>query len=261
MSFQLAERELGRALDRAQRHSVPTLNDITATMLEELRRLSPLAVDAYLRWHLHPGSETSFDGFTRDVIRGEMDPKTWGHRDILALVGEDRRGAALTMTADQVRNMVAGIEGERWRRLSLHDARQVNRDAGASGWGAPGVLVRLAPYWWTPPRKEVKDYIVSSSWMSNVVPSEVEVIPDANFVVAFRRWIACRVAWWAKARSIELSTASPRQLVDEIGTDINNVTSDGAAALSALIREAKLPFDPDQHVRGFVGPDEWYAAG
>src|SRR2546423_4223525 len=99
MMIRKLEGELGRDLIIAQRHSVPTLNDITDAMLDELRQLSPETVNTYLKFHLREGNEAAFEDFVRDVVRGDMDPRTWGFRDVLALVGEDTRGEALTMSA------------------------------------------------------------------------------------------------------------------------------------------------------------------
>jgi hypothetical protein len=245
----IIEHELGRELDVGLRNSVPTLNDITSEMLLELRQLPPDTVNTYLRFHLRPGSETAFEDFTRDVIRGEIDPRTWGYCDRLALVDERDRGAALMMSADQLRETLSAVEGERWARYSVEDAREVNRIAYAS-WGAPGVLVRHAPYWWTPPRKEV---------MGHLGMRAVEAVSEAGFVVAFRRWIAFRVSWWVRFRDLELATASARQVVEAIGVDMDRVSADGMIALSALLREAQSAFDPDTQVRGYIGPDEWFA--
>src|SRR5882757_10972614 len=138
----LIEKELGRALDKAQLHSVATLNDISPAMLGELRRLSPRCVNTYLKYHLRAGSEHVFEDFTRDVIHDDLDPKTWGFRDVLALMREKGHGEVLIMPADQLRDLFVGVEGERWVHFSVEDARQVNRSASDSAWGAPGVLVR-----------------------------------------------------------------------------------------------------------------------
>lgn len=248
----IVERELGRALDFAQAHRVPTLNDITPTMLDDLRRLSPLCVNAYLRFHLREGSEHVFDEFTRDVIRGHMDSKTWGYRDVLVLVPEDDRGQALTMSVEQLRAIFAGIEGKRWACFAVKNPHQVKHGAGASAWGAPGVLVHHVPYFWASPRKEAVVHVTSPLW-------EINDIPETGLVVAFRRWIALRVSWWAKFRSIELSSATPGQVAEAIGVDFDRVSADGLVALTALIREARGPFDPDKDVRGYTGPDEWFA--
>jgi hypothetical protein len=37
------------------------------------------------------------------------------------------------------------------------------------------------------------------------------------------------------------------------------VSADGWIALRALVRERASGFDPQRHVHGFHGPDEWYA--
>lgn len=259
MSFDLAEKELGRALNRAHLHIVPTLNEIAAPMVEELQRLSWLAADAYLRWHVRPGSEPFHADFYRDVVRGGADPKAWGVRNVLVAVDERRKGQALAMTADGARATLAGVEGERWMRISVSNARDANRSSASSGPGAPGVLVRDAPYWWAPPEGAM-DYIVFSASMSNVIPVEMDIILEHEFVVAFRRWIARRVSWWARSKftTTELSSATPERVAAAIGVGWHQVSMDGTVALAALIREAALPFHPDKHVYGYIGPDEWF---
>src|ERR1044071_4642140 len=106
------EKELGRALNAAQRHHLQTLNDVTTTMVGELRRLSWENVSTYLRFHLREGSEHAFEDFARDVIEGDADPRTWGFRDVLLLVPEQRRGQALTMSVERLKATLADIEGE-----------------------------------------------------------------------------------------------------------------------------------------------------
>jgi hypothetical protein len=244
------EKQLGRALDVAQQQAVPTLNDVTPQMVAELRALPGPFVNMYLKFHLRPGSEAAFEDFTRDVIRGDADAKTWGYRDVVALVTEQDRGQALTMSADQLRELLAGVEGERWVRYAVGDARRANQLAASGAIGAPGVLVRHVPYWWKPPRKEVVAHLVSGA---------TEAIPDAGLAVALRRWIATRAAWWAKFVAIELASASPQEVAQAIGIGMDRVTADGAIGLAGLIQEAQRPFDPEHHVRGYVGPDVWYA--
>jgi hypothetical protein len=244
------EQFLGRELDIALRFSVPTLNDLPAEMLAELRRLPPHMVGTYLKFHLRPGSEGAYEDFINDVVRGDQEPKTWGYRDVVALVTEKRRGAALTMSASQVEAMLSGIEGERWVHYWLEDTRALNRSASTSSLGVPGVLVRHQPYWWEPPNKEVEAHSGTGY---------LREIPEAGFAVAFRRWIARRVAWWVGGKSVDLARATPRQLAEAIDVRMDDVSPDGEIALAALIREAQQSFDPDRHVRGYIGPDAWYA--
>jgi hypothetical protein len=254
----IIENELGRKLESGQRKSVPNLNQITPVMLSELRRLPSHAVNTYLKFHLHEGSEAFFEDFVRDVVHGDRDPTMWGFSDILALVRERERGEALTMSAQQLRILLADVDGERWARFSVDNARLVNRSAGASGWGAPGVLVRHAPYYWRPPRAEVVAHIVSSPSTPNAIPREVRPLPDAGFDIAFRRWIALRSSWWLGFGDVTIERSTPEQLAVAIGIGPDRVSPDGAIALAALIREAQVAFDPDKHVHGHIGPDEWF---
>jgi hypothetical protein len=248
MRIRKLEEELGRNLLLAQHHSVATLNDITDTMLDELRRTSPETVTTYLKFHLREDNEGAFEDFVRDVVRGGMDPRTWGFRDVVALVGEDVRGGALTMSAAQVQALLSCVDGERWVRYSVQDVRRAR--GGDSGWGAPGVLVRHAPYWWEPSDARVSKYLGAEG---------IDRFTDHEFVITFRRWQASRASWWAKFKDVNIATASPRQIAEAIGVDMHSVSVDGEIALAALIREAQLPFDTDRQARGFIGPDEWFA--
>jgi hypothetical protein len=244
------ETQLGRALDRERHHAVATLNDVTPDMLEDLRRIGPELVNTYLKYHLAEGSEPAFEDFTRDVIRDGKDPEGWGFRDVLAILKEKTKGAALAMTVEGTRAALAAIEGERWLRLSLDGASEANRRAADSGRGAPGVLVRGAPYWWAARHLEVSSYFVSTP---------MDPISDAGFAVALRRWIALRAAWWAMHARVDLATSTPAQVGAAIGVAPDSVSVDGAIALTALLREARLAFDPATQLRGYVAPDAWFA--
>lgn len=244
------ERQLGRRLDTACRGATRTLNEITPDMLRELRLLDPSSVNTYLQFHLAPGSTPFFEDFARDVIRGVVSPESWGYRDLIAVVREPGRGGALKMSAEGARDMLAGVEGARWERRSIGVAVEVNRRGGESTWGAPGVLVRHAPYSWEPPRNEIA---------LSVVSEPTDSVSEKGFLVAFRRWIALRVAWWAGHARIDLATSSEKEVAAVVGVEWALVSRDGAVALEALRQEAQLAFDPSVHVRGFVGPDEWYS--
>lgn len=241
------EQQLGRTLELSQRFRVATLNDLTPDMVAELRRLSPECVNAYLRFHLRAGSEGAFEDFTRDVVRGGADAGTWGVRDVVAVSQDAERGEPLTLRADALRAALGALDGD-VVRLSVSNAREVNRRGYEATWGALGVLVRGAPYTWARP-----------GMMVLLGPPATDAVSEAGFVVSFRRWIASRVAWAVKSTGLALATATPAQVAAAAGVAIDQVSPDGAAALAALIREAALPFHPDQHVRGYVGPDAWFA--
>lgn len=245
------EQQLGRTLDYSRRNSVVTLNDIPPDMLDDLRRLGPECLNWYLGYHLKRGNETAFEDFIRDVVIGGMDPKNWGYHDRLALV-DDRSGEPLTMSVENTKELLSEVEGERWVCYSVDNAVEANRRAVTGALGAPGVLVRHAPYWWAP-RREVSTHFLSPRLLT-------KTISDRDFDVAFRRWIARRVTWWAKPPRVDLTTASADQVVAALGIDASRVTADGAIALAALLREARLPFDPNTQVRGYIGPDAWYLA-
>lgn len=243
------EQELGRKLDASRRWTVPTLNEVSLDMLDDLRRLSPTCINFYLMYHLKRGSESLFEDFVRDVVKGGADPKTWGYCDSLVLV-IDGAGKPLTMSADGTRELLSTIAGARWSCLSVENAVEVNRAPAQPSLGAPGVLLEHAPYWWKTPNREVQRHLVSSQ-------ESIAEVSDRAFPIAFRRWIARRVTWWA--RHVDLASATAEQVVAATGTEPALVSADGAIALAALLREAAQPFDPVTQVRGYIGPDEWYA--
>lgn len=242
------EKFLGRDLDPALQSSVPTLNEIPADMLDDLRRLPEHMVGTYLKFHLK-GDEHPFEDFINEVVRGGREPATWGCKDVLAVVDEVHRNAP-TMSVDQIRASLGHIEGERWAMLSVGDPRHANRNQHAPALGEPGVLVRQVPYWKRRYGKGISSVAASAS---------IQRLSEAELVVAFRRWIARRVAWWMSRKPIDLAKATPQQIAEAIDVRMDKVSTDGEIALAALIREAQQPFDPERHVRGYTGPDAWYA--
>ncbi len=188
------ESQLGRPLDDSQRFAVATLNDVTSEMLGELRRIGSECVRTYLAFHLRQGSETAFEDFTRDVIHGGAEPRTWGFRDVLALLPIPSK-RELTTTVETVKAALAPIEGERWRRFSIGGATEANRRASDFALGAPGVLVRSAPYWWAADHPAVTTCYAATP---------MDALGDDDFAIALRRWIALRTSWWALHAGVDL---------------------------------------------------------
>jgi hypothetical protein len=78
--------------------------------------------------------------------------------------------------------------------------------------------------------------------------------PVTDPVIGLRRWIARTIA--ARLLGADLSSLTADAALAQLGSDLS---ADGRIALTALLREARLPFDYRRQVPGFVGPDCWYA--
>jgi hypothetical protein len=89
--------------------------------------------------------------------------------------------------------------------------------------------------------------------------SLVEQLDEASARLALRRWIALRLSWWARRYLEEAGAASVEDgLLAAVGAAPKELTTDAAIAVRALMKEVKLPYDPDRDVRGYMGPDAWY---
>jgi hypothetical protein len=218
---------------------IPTLNDVPPELVRELRGLERHDADSLLARRLAAGREHQrlVPAFVDEVVHGGADAATWGRRDLLVVADEGARDP-LFMSADWLRRLVAPVVGERWVRLAVADAAEVERRADEPFWGSPGVLVRDAAYHFVPP------------------PGAVTVVADgpleriADLEVALRRWIARRAAWRARRLGVELArveTLAPA-----------GASNDARLALRGLAAEARLPFDPARQVRGFAAPDAVY---
>ena len=84
------EKALGRPVDSRPRKSIATLNDVTAEMVDELRRLSDRRTLAhrYLD-HYVVRSAGELDDFLDAVIDRGQDPSSWGFSDQLVTPRED----------------------------------------------------------------------------------------------------------------------------------------------------------------------------
>ena len=145
------------------------------------------------------------------------------------------------------------IEGSRWWRARPAPAGDVNHSLHWSGWGAVGARIDNVPYWWRHPKATM------DSDCTDNTGSLVEQLDEASARLALRRWIALRVSWWARAYLEASGTDAVEDgLLAALGATRQELTADAAIAVRALAREAALPYDPEQQVRGFIGPDAWY---
>jgi hypothetical protein len=251
--MKLVESLLGRPIDAAARHSVQSLNDLSPSMLEELRRLSPSAsaVNLYLSFHVVHYHGQSED-FVRDVVQGGADASSWGYRDLLVVVEETDEVTCTHMTWTDLVAHLEDIEGRRWCRLPNGPAGIENRDAWGAAGSAVGVLVCHVPYWWRCPRgRRLTTVSIGAD-----LPVQLD---EAAARIEFRRWIARRMSWWARDYlSAHAPTVTEAGILDAMGANDSSISRDAEIALGALVRECALPYHPDQDIRGFMGPAGWY---
>jgi hypothetical protein len=227
-------------------HSIPTLNDLTEEMVDEVRllaRVSKVLLVRYIRYIVKRPTFGEIEDFERDVLQGHADVKSWGIRDVLCIPRIDDTAAASYRVSDLIAAL-GEMKGERWWRVKpvrwdYWDYRSI-----------PGVLVRAVPYWWyeTLPR----------NLDSHAEIEPFEFIHEGLIVSAFRRWIASRVAWRAR-QYLERGTPSMEGILLAIKLTHGDLSEDGRVAIEALLRESALGNgDMFSLAPGFRGPDEWY---
>lgn len=246
------EKLLQREFDPSEFRSTPTLNDVPGWMIEELRvlaREADVLVYSYLSYHLKI-DHWGFDEFLRDVVRGTADPKTWGYKDCFVHIAEGGVDELLAMTVELIKAELEDVPGDRWFTEAFHEPLRANNPHPLPPAGPPGVLVRQVPYWWRAPRKTLQTLII--------LPEHLLVtrIPESGIGIAHRRWVASEIG--RMGQRLDLSSIDAPQLLEAFEVEPSQVSEDGLIALTALLREARLPFDPTVQVRGYIGPDEWY---
>jgi hypothetical protein len=250
------EEALGRVIDDRFYHSVPSLNDVQPSMVEDLRRLvsTPRLINPYLRFHVVRYQLNQYEDFVRDVVVGGIAPSAWGFRDVLVQLDEPNRTFCLGLDWRQVLDRMAPIEGDRWWRAMVRSAPSVN--LSWSGWGAIGVRIDHVPYWW---RHPPGTHAAPCSDEEGVC---IEHIDERDAPVALRRWIASRIWWWAEAYLREAGRdANEDGVLAALAPEPGSLSADARIALRALLRECASGFDPARDACGFVGPDDWYTTG
>ena len=251
------EELLNRRLRNDELHSVPTLNDVTPTMIEELKKLeSGSQIDFYLSFYLAE-KYTAGHGrqFVDDVVKGGVDPKTWGFRDAFVCLEESGPGHLVRVSWDDFEHELGNLDGTRWWWHGLAQPAFVNQTLSAGSWGMVGVRVEHVPYWWQRPKRTI------DLSCDDELGKLLKRVDDASARILFRRWIASRCSWWCRVTNQYSRDSTPENADDILallGVARGALSKDGAIAVRALAREAQRPFDPDHDVRGFVGPDAWY---
>jgi len=251
------EQALHRQLSSDDHHSIATLNDVTQDMLADLRLLTTRSqIDAYLAFYIVRYRSGDGDKFMREVVAGGADPRAWGRRNVFVHLEEPDERFCLHLDWASMEARFAEAGGTRWWQARPVPASDVNQALHWSGWGAVGVRIDDVPYWWRHPKATM------DSDCADDTGALVEHLDDASARLALRRWIALRLSWWARRYLEEAGTAVvDNGLLAAVGGVRQELTTDAAVAIRALVKEATLPYDPERDVRGFMGPDTWYTDG
>lgn len=241
---QSLEEALGRALSPADRGSVDTLNDLPDELVREARgltRTSRLAATAYLQYYVKKAD--TVDGFIADVLEhGSVAASEWGKRDVICFPNP-KPAHWIRLEAVDLVAPLADIEGERWLRVA--PAAEPWDWSGVAG--APGVFVRLAPYWFDPPHGIEYGDIDSEA---------LERVPAADFEIAARRWMASRVAWELRGRE-PADCRTLEAVCAGLGVDPGRLSVTAQAAIRGLLRSG-WPQVGGSTVPGFDGQDDLY---
>jgi hypothetical protein len=202
----------------------------------------------YLEYHVANCGASLVEDFIRDVILGNKDAATWGIVDVICYldldVGDGR--AVFSTSTDAVITVLESVPGEHWWRTI-----PTTRDDHVSCTGAPGVLVRAAPYWWKAPERA--NYVLIREQRS------MEPISRDDLPIAVRRWIASRLAWKVnKTAYFASGTPSIDGLLAALKVSDAELSADARIAARALVREQALESYDQDRAPGFRGPDDWY---
>jgi hypothetical protein len=249
------QRIVTRDIPISDRGMVATLNDVPRWMVEEARaiaRESLISAVRYLRFYVAKQHVSSAEDFVEDVLLGEQQAQTWKIRDCIFIPTETYPVSAIESRA--YLNSLASMDGEHWFRVSPAQTDSL--------WdyipGMVGVVQRNTRYWHATP-SGITRYPFTQ-------PGNVEFVSSDQLESTIRRWIAHRLAWWAREH-LEQHRATPAALtgdgilaaVPDAGP--SHATSDARIAASALAREALAYRDSHDFPQraGFLGLDEWYA--
>jgi hypothetical protein len=241
------ERLLGRELPAGEKGSVPTLNDLPHERLQEAAAVAArarLAAVEYLLFYVEYAELDHASDFVDDVLLGGADSRSWGFSNVL-FVTRTSPVKALQIDVPALLQPLEAMAGERWWRVEPERKRW-----DWSGLcGAPGVLVRQAPYLWTneAARLGVEGHALQDEPLEKVHDLEI----------AMRRWFSSRIQWELRERDArELSSISG--VCRALGLPWDTLSHDGRKTIEGLVKEIALATH-DERAPGFRGPDEWYA--
>lgn len=234
--IQLLEK-LGRPLPAEHRASISHLNDVSVDLVAEARRLNDADLaETLLAYYVTPGHRRYFARYVQDVVFGTTPPKMWRRGGVL--VPDFNLEEQLTLDRP---DLLAPIGGKFDVRIA---PRLADWEAGVSWVGSPA---RAQPY---------ADYLTPLP-AGTVSIANPPLDPVIDKTLAIRRWIASRLA--AVLRSAgQLDSVSDPSSISANLPPYGRWSSDGQAALKALLRERRELNRETNEIPGFRGPDDWY---
>lgn len=247
------QRLVMRDVQPGEAGSVATLNDLPEWMLEEVRDIARehrLGAVRYLKFYVKLHEPPNVEDFVEEVLRNGQDPQTWGTRDWLCILRDQTPLTCLHMSIKALHAM-SELEGERWFRFEPEPTKHLSDEAP----GAIGVLRKQIRYW-------QHTRIVGVDYYSTNCGT-IQPVPADQLESSFRRWIARRMAQWAKQYLVDAGAMVAAQgIIDAIaqGEQVE-ITRDAEIAAAALAREARAHGGEPDFVKraGYLGPDSWYA--
>jgi hypothetical protein len=238
------ERILGRSFSDASGANVASLDQLPTPAIEELRLIVPesrILACQYLRFLVPASTLHEATAFLEEVVDSGKDPRVWRVGDAF-FHAEPPRRELLSRSSPEAEATLAPIPGARWHRIS----------PVAAPWtlppvqGAPGVLLPNANHTSRPPRDVVRVFL----------PDKTLAEPVGDFALAYRRWLASRIAWLASERGLPRIDGISHAIA-LVGATGDRISVDATAALRGLLREYDAAVRVDMPP-GFRGPDEWY---
>lgn len=167
-----------------RRGALTDLNAVGQTDLVEARRLAGVNRAMAARYLVHLVRRATLDNaakFVDEVVVGGATVASWGFRDLLVVVDLPTTPPAEVGASELVR-ILHPVDGDRWWRV-VPDSSRLDWSPFC---GAPGVLVRSAPYWWEGPS--------GSNW-TTTEGEQLERVSPGSLEDAVREWVASRVSW------------------------------------------------------------------
>jgi hypothetical protein len=248
---EVIHRIVKRDVPNSERGTIATLNDLPTWMVDEAREIareSRLAAVRYLRFYVATQHSSSAEDFVEDVLLRGDDARTWEIRDCILVPNEFGRIGAFEIAP--YLGALATIEGERWFRIKPRLTDHLSDFTP----GMIGVVQRRSRYWHNTPPGITRCPLAGGSDAEFVMPEQLDS--------CIRRWIAHRLAWWAREYlEQDRAQATGNRIIQAASEPQRGpATADVQLAASALAREARTyadsPVFPQQ--AGFLGPDDWY---
>jgi hypothetical protein len=248
---EVIQRVVKRDIPLSEQDSIATLNDLPGWMVEEAREIareSRVGAVRYLRFYVAAHRSSSAEDFVEDVLQNGQAAATWRIRDALFVPHEPRH--IIEVAVDRYVDGLAAVDGERWFRMRPKGAEHLSDYLP----GMVGIVQRQTRYWHVTPDRITRCPLA--------LAADVEAVDPAQLHGSIRRWIARRLAWWARAY---LEQHRGHATCDGIIASASEpggpeATADARVAATALAREAATHGDSTAFPlrAGFLGPDVWY---